>query len=259
MQIIKIALWAMAPITFLVACTSQPPAPGAGGAAPTKTLQEESSLCNPHCEQVAYSYKTDPNTSRPLQLRSSEAASLKAALSSTPASGNRDTLHLQDDVAAHDELLVGKRNLPPPEPTSRFFQCGEGRSNPGCIAVNTTEGNACQFSSLTVFEQILYVPARFRSKWASFNSLRYAYRASNIGRCVTSQQSSKMPHLSVKSVRRWLFQFRDRCIALAALIFNFDGFRLPQQSAARPDPAMPDIPIPNSSTPCKKRSSALPH
>ncbi|PYU20831.1 MAG: hypothetical protein DMG30_19805 [Acidobacteria bacterium] len=98
MQIIKIALWAMAPITFLVACTSQPPAPGAGGAAPTKTLQEESSLCNPHCEQVAYSYKTDPNTSRPLQLRSSEAASLKAALSSTPASGNRDTLHLHADA-----------------------------------------------------------------------------------------------------------------------------------------------------------------
>ena len=55
----------------LTACTSRASRPGAGntaaeGGVQTKNLDQEDSLCNPHCEQVAYSYKTDPNMVRSL-------------------------------------------------------------------------------------------------------------------------------------------------------------------------------------------------
>ena len=87
----------------LTACTSRASRPGAGhtgaeGGVHTKNLDQESSLCNPHCEQVAYSYKTDPNKVRSLQLRAAEAGSLKAALGSTLISGNPDTVHIHADA-----------------------------------------------------------------------------------------------------------------------------------------------------------------
>lgn len=118
MKVINTALWAMAPVVFFTGCTStHQTGPGgesagvSGGARTAKTLQEESSVCNPHCEQVAYSYKMDPNKLHPLQLRPAEAASLKAALGSTPVSGNPDTLHL------HADAINGQLVFLPDSPT----------------------------------------------------------------------------------------------------------------------------------------------
>ena len=87
----------------ITACTSRGAGPGAGKTGPeggvqTNNLDQESSLCNPHCEQVAYSYKTDPNKVRSLQLRAAEAGSLKAALGSTEIAPNPDTVHIHADA-----------------------------------------------------------------------------------------------------------------------------------------------------------------
>ena len=104
MKAINFRLLTIVTALCLTGCTStRTSGPGGGntgteGGVQTKNLDEESSLCNPHCEQVAYSYKTDPNKVRSLQLRAAEAASLKAALGSTPVSGNPDTVHVHADA-----------------------------------------------------------------------------------------------------------------------------------------------------------------
>lgn len=103
MKAIDFHLLTIATALCLTACTSPASGPGAGkmgteGGVQTKNLDQESSLCNPHCEQVAYSYKTDPNKVRSLQLRGAEAGSLKAALGSTPISPNPDTVHIHADA-----------------------------------------------------------------------------------------------------------------------------------------------------------------
>lgn len=104
MQAINFRLWAIVTALVLTGCrsTHQPGSIGgsitAAGGVQTKNLDEESSLCKPHCEQVAYSYKTDPKNVHSLQLRAAEAASLKAALGSTTVSGNSDAVHIHADA-----------------------------------------------------------------------------------------------------------------------------------------------------------------
>lgn len=68
------------------------------------SLQEKNPLCNPHCEGIAYVHVGNPGQSRPLQLQSAEESSLKAALSSTPASGDQGTLHIHAD-ARNNQLV----------------------------------------------------------------------------------------------------------------------------------------------------------
>jgi hypothetical protein len=85
----------------LVGCTSNRQPSGNVGTEPeiTKTnLEIETRLCEPHCEQIAYSYKADPNSPHPLTLQPAESESLKAALESTPASATGDKLHLHADA-----------------------------------------------------------------------------------------------------------------------------------------------------------------
>jgi hypothetical protein len=117
MKTIEIAICAIAPILFFFGCTSgRQTNPNTGNtriseSTQSKTLADESSLCNPHCEQVAYSYKTDPNKFRPLQLRAAEASSLKASLASTAVSANADTLHV------HADAINGQLVFLPDSPT----------------------------------------------------------------------------------------------------------------------------------------------
>jgi hypothetical protein len=86
-------------------CKSNPSSGSAGNnGSGSASLQDKNPLCNPHCEGIAYVHVGNPGQSRPLQLQSAEESSLKAALSSTPASGDRETLHIHAD-ARNNQLI----------------------------------------------------------------------------------------------------------------------------------------------------------
>ena len=87
-----------------------------------QTLQSETQLCNPHCEQVAYSYKTDPNTFHPVGLGPAEAASLKAALESTAVSGNSEKFHVHADAIKGQLVFLPDS---PNDPTRESHLSGE--------------------------------------------------------------------------------------------------------------------------------------
>ena len=75
------------------------------------TLADKSQLCNPHCEEMAYSLKKDPNSKMPVQLSPSEEGSLKSAMTKTSVPAGKQTAHI------HADAVSGKLVFTPDNPT----------------------------------------------------------------------------------------------------------------------------------------------
>jgi|SRR5882672_1523646 len=122
MRTINCTLWFLAALVWWTGCTANHLSTPALGETQDKTLQSEAQLCNPHCEQVAYSYKTDPNTFHPIGLGPTEAASLKATLESTAVSGNSEKLHVHADAIKGQLVFLPDS---PSDPTRESHLSGE--------------------------------------------------------------------------------------------------------------------------------------
>ena len=101
------ALWLLVLIAGFAGCQAgdQHSSSRSGSDTTQKAANSDiAALCNPRCEEVAYSKRMDANDFRPVGLRPAEAASLGAALSSTDVSGDPDKIHIHAD-AIKDQLV----------------------------------------------------------------------------------------------------------------------------------------------------------